>query len=230
MLNFVKRRKRLFLLIVFALLLGAAYILRNPEVLRFGRKPSLVFPGFDSEKIGRIKISAGGEEEAVLVRKDGAWVVGSAEDLPADEAAVREALETAGGLRKEKAVSANKANHNKFLVGKRGTKVVFQGGGERFELVVGKAGSVFGTTYFRRGGEEAVYLAEQDLGLVFGPGEWRDLRIKIKNRQEGIRNIKVENANGVFKLDKKGKKWELVVPQGKKDIGQSKDTGQRNKC
>ena len=214
------------MLIAFLVLLGVAFILRNPGVLPWKNSVEKVFPGFKEGKIDRVKIM-----EDVLVREGEEWKVESADNFPADKSKVELVLETTAELEKKEPVSKNKENHAKFGVdrgdqdnrGNQGRiRVKLSGEGKDFELIIGKSGPVFGSTYFRKGKEDKVYLADKSLGVIYNPGEWRDLNIGFRIQDSGFKNIIVENASGIYELEKKGEEWKLAQPKVEDKIVQSR--------
>jgi hypothetical protein len=223
----IRKNRSGIIVVVFLILLLVAYFLRNPDVLPVNKKAKLMFPGFKREEISRIEVKRSGNDADVLRMESGEWKVenpsaSSGRDFPAEREAIESALDTIGNLEKGELVSKKKENHGNFGVGESGINVKLIGKERVFKFIVGSRGPGFGKSYIRKAREDKVYLVNESSDLIFGKGEWRDLKVKLKAQSSKLKIISITNENGIFEIAKEGDKWELVKPHEEKDIVQSR--------
>ncbi|MBN1282613.1 MAG: DUF4340 domain-containing protein [Proteobacteria bacterium] len=157
-----------------------------------------LIPGFEGANVERIELSQL-LDGAVLERAGGCWRVSEdatplkrelyakeGREIPdrlwgeADSSRVSTALGVFGGLERGIVVSTNPKRRDLFQVGAAGLEVrlVDKGGSPVAELVIGKSGPDYGSTYIRRSGADEVYLVRRPLSGIFSPvaDDWRKLK------------------------------------------------------
>jgi hypothetical protein len=188
----MKNKPLLIALGVFAVLLGAYFLTRQPQVSA-GVK-ALEWPQLTAEQVQAIDI--GGAHRARLERGADGWTVASP-DAPqlkyrADEGLVRALVDALVALKAPSLVSERSAKHAEYEVdAAKGTQVTVQTtDGRRHELILGKAGRS-GGTYVRRGGSDAVFLSTVALGWQAQKdvSAWRDKTLPTVAASEVARVI-----------------------------------------
>lgn len=138
---------------------------------------ALLFPGLEKDAIDRIEILSGETQTALVREGDSVWLVSTSGNYPADPDAVRRALETLAEMKKGIISSTNKDNHARLGVDESGTTVKAGTADQaQAELIVGKQGKNYGTTFARRAGDDVVYLISENLESLFVREQsgWRD--------------------------------------------------------
>ncbi|MFA4973222.1 MAG: DUF4340 domain-containing protein [bacterium] len=197
-------------LIYLAIAVAAAIVvlfIENPDMPRVDDASRDTFiPEFDSALVARIEVTQL-LEAAALEREGEDWKVTErispmkkelyekeGKDLPEEEwkpaerARVSHALGGFGGLNKGIVVSQNPDNQELFQVKNTGVNVLLldKGGDEIAEVVIGKNGPDYGSTYVRRSNEDKVYLVDRALVGLFSPvaSDWLAQETQ-KNPAEG---------------------------------------------
>jgi hypothetical protein len=149
--------------ILCVLWLGVTFIPRGGSR---GGGPSEAVAAFLSElrpeEVTAIRFQGPGGQDAVeLTRLGDGWVVNG---FPADSAAVSRLWETAEGIEVEGLVGTNPGNHPRLGVSADSAWTLeVEGPGGARDLLVGKAGARYGTTYVRLPDEDQVYLLKGSL-------------------------------------------------------------------
>jgi len=174
-----------------AIALGIAVLLiENPDKPRVDDSVSAyLIPNFASSEVHRMEISqliSG----AQLERTEDGWRVAQmppaikeelyekegrdlpqADWQPADRSRVETALGSFGGLEAGVVVSRNPENRRHYQLGPAGLKLRLLGedGEVIADLIIGKSGQDFGSTYVMKRGTEAVLLVRRPLVGAFSP-------------------------------------------------------------
>lgn len=186
-------------------------------------KEELLFPGLDTAVVDRIVIHAG-ENGAELVRGgEGAWVVASEDDFPADPEAVERVLEASAELSAASLTSRRPSKHAIFEVDSaQAVEVALEADGEEAaRFFVGKSGPDFSSSYVRAGGRDEVYLHPRPVRSVFDRGNrtWRNKRI-FDFAREDLARLRVEREGGTLLFENRGDQgWAVLEPEGYRPIG-----------
>jgi len=172
--------KKLVLALIVALVLWGALTLypRNgrsvdasPEVLAF-----LDGVG-DGASIDAVRFRDPDGDIIELGRSEGRWIVNG---FPSDSASVAQLLDVLSNASVLELVARNVANHGRMGVTDDDARVLeVEGEGYAGSLLVGDAGSRYGTTYVRAPGQNEVYLVEGNLSVHARRSldDWRSKRI-----------------------------------------------------
>jgi hypothetical protein len=143
----------------------------------------LLFAGFKRERALKIEVQGKAADESIVLEKSASgWSVPAEAGYPADPEGIREILDFVGSARADRKVSDNPAKRGVFEVDDNGLKVKLEGaeGAVLAQVVVGKSGPDFLSTYVRKEGSDEVFLIDQSLRRIFvrvGPRQWRDKAI-----------------------------------------------------
>jgi hypothetical protein len=217
----MKFKNTLILFILLVVLIVAAVIIENPFSKKSEQKSeeeiTALFPGFKIENASKIEIKQMGSE-SILEKKEGKWIVSSANNFPADSDAVQKLLENIRDFKTKEIVSKNTKKQNLFQVNDMmgiGVKVSDFKGNLLGHVYVGKNGPNFMTTYIRKEGSDNVILADGYLKTIFDKGRtsWKDMNI-FKLDQNLIEYIRMESPTGkiVCEKDPKGI-WMVKEPE-----------------
>ncbi|MEW5739472.1 MAG: DUF4340 domain-containing protein [Myxococcota bacterium] len=173
----MKNKSFLIALSVFAVLLGAYFLTREPQVSE-GIK-TLEWPELKAEQVQAVEVS--GTHQARLERSPNGWLV-AAPATPdvkhkADEGQVKALLEALASFKAPTLVSERSAKHAEYEVdAAKGTQVkVTTADGRALALVLGKAGRT-GGVYVRKDGADSVFLSPSGLAWQVRKDvtAWRD--------------------------------------------------------
>jgi Domain of unknown function (DUF4340) len=182
-------RPFIWLLIVLAVA-GAIFVLARPDRPRVDTaSEAMLIQDFASERVARVEI-AQLLDGAVLAREPDGWLVAElptamrrellvkeGRPLPpeewrrADGTRVASALGSFGGLSEGVVVSENPEKRSLYQVDATGlaVRLIDADGKTVADLVIGKSGPDFGSSYVRRADENAVRLIDRLLVGVFSP-------------------------------------------------------------
>ncbi|GEM_PF-1090295 len=212
----MKPRQTLILGIVVALLI-IGILSYHKLYIPYKEKSEQVqaFPEFSPDMAARIEICRG-EYKAELVKRDGQWIVATEGDYPADEEGINEGLDMVKGLPATELISRNPEQRDRFeLTDEKGVRVKILSSDSRpiAEFLIGKQGSAYNSYYFRKAGEDNIYLAYEDLLDTFNREHdtWRDRSIFDFEKEEA-REISIQSEQGEIILTKNLEKdtWELL--------------------
>ena len=165
-------KRPLFLLLALALVTALVALWQQPQQLpQADAQADLFFPDYDARRIVRLEIAQQGE--GVQLTKNGEdWQVASlgAESwFPADRSRIHAALGIFGDLERGILVSRNPEKQKLYQVGTEGLrlKLVAEHNVVLGELVIGKNGPDFGSSYVRLATADDVYLVGQSLLGIF---------------------------------------------------------------
>ena len=226
----MNNKHTMVLLVIAAVLVAAAYFYSSREQAAFeASAPTerVVATGVTSNTVERIDIVQPGGKAVNLTKRDGAWYTNTEKNHRADKGLLNGLF---GVLEKEirgPVVSTNPDNFGEYEVTETsGTRVKLLGasGGEILDLMVGKAGPSFSSTFVLKPGTEEVVDADASLSyLVNRPEGWRDMAV-FDLRGEAIVGVRAEGTTATWTLEKQGDAWRMLDPyqrQGDSDKIQS---------
>lgn len=230
------KNKRSLIFLGIALLIAAiVLVVEPPENFRINDSHEKQFiKDFDSANIMRIEVEQF-LDGAELKRDGNKWLVTSyltsakkellgKEEKPlpttqwhiTDHARVESALGFFGGLQEGVLVSNNPQKQSLYQLDAAGVAVRGFDTNEReiFDIVVGKAGPDFSSTYIRRADDANVYLINRPIVGVFSPNatDWRERKIWAIDPSE-IEKVAVTSKKESWEM-KKGDdgSWKVVLP------------------
>lgn len=230
----MNKRPIIYLGIALAVAL-AILLIERPERPRVGGVSEEYFiPGYDSAKIQRVEVEQL-VDGCTLKREGDGWLVSDlttplrkelldkeGREAPqerwftADRARVGGALGAFGGLEQGVVVSDNPGKQSLYQVDKAGVSVrAFDSDGKEItDVVVGKNGPDFSSTYIRRADGDRVYLIRRSIVGMFSPRafDWRERRI-WPIEPASVSAIEVKSPKGKWSAarDEKGE-WKITQP------------------
>lgn len=207
------------LLIVIAVILVNKFALQ-PGAEKRKTESALSFPGFNSDQVKRIEISRE-ERKDVLIKNDNNWAVENEGNFPADPEGVQKLLEAAQKLTCNQEVSSSEKELSRFdLTKDQALEVKMIGGQETLaNLYVGKRGTSYTSSYFRKADENKICLTYQNLTSVFDRtnDSWKDKSI-FSFTAEDCKALQIQDGATSYFLEKdlKNSKWELVIGKARK--------------
>ncbi len=176
----------------------------------------ITFPVFSPEDVSYLNISAK-DSRVELIRTNGEWYL-KGTGKKADGEAVSNALQTLSELKTGDVISKKADKHAMFEVDiETGTAV--EAGGESgaiLNIIAGKNGPSFSSSYLRIAGDDKVYLVGGYIKPLFtksaGTG-WRETRI-FDFEAATAREIIIESEAGTVSLVKNGEGgWQFLAPE-----------------
>lgn len=198
-------RKTILALIVFVLLLAAAYaVVRSPEKGDRSATPKTrPLSAITASAVQRLTVR-GKSGEVVLERDGTRWRLTKPVAYPADRVAVEAAVERLGKLEFGDLVSELPTKQSELEVDDRtGIRVTAEGGGKVLgELTVGKVVEEF--TMVRPAGKNQIYQAVGAFRMDFDREvrNWRDRTI-LELKQDEVRGLEVTSPSGRISLARK---------------------------
>ncbi|RKZ04995.1 MAG: hypothetical protein DRQ04_00250 [Candidatus Hydrothermota bacterium] len=191
--------KLLIILVILALL---AFLVERSRTRKLSPHLRRLISEKQTEKIDRIIISREGDTSR-LIRENDTWYVEIlGKKKKTDEKKVDRLFGTLDSLRGE-LVSSSGERYGEYEVDEKGLRALFLSGDDTvLDIIVGKSGPDFNSSYVRKTDEEGVYLVNRYLKSVFypNPDRWRDRKI-VEFDRDSIEEFSV----------RKGKKYCRVV-------------------
>ncbi|HDM89642.1 MAG TPA: DUF4340 domain-containing protein [candidate division WOR-3 bacterium] len=191
--------KLLIILVILALL---AFLVERSRTRKLSPHLRRLISEKQTEKIDRIIISREGDTSR-LIRENDTWYVEIlGKKKKTDEKKVDRLFGTLDSLRGE-LVSSSGERYGEYEVDEKGLRALFLSGDDTvLDIIVGKSGPDFNSSYVRKTDEEGVYLVNRYLRSVFypNPDRWRDRKI-VEFDRDSIEEFSV----------RKGKKYCRVV-------------------
>jgi len=174
------------------------------------------FSKIDKDKI--IKIVLDNENKKIeIYKKNNHWYIKKDNfDFKADEERIKKTIDALINIRKEEIISENKNNHKKFGIDKK--KINFYTNKDKFKIYVGNEVN-FSNNYVRINDENTIFLAE-NLNDVFLNNDWRDLKVRLINKQEEINYLEINyfNKGKSLKLLKEKNDWKINGKKTKNNL------------
>ena len=165
-----------------------------------------ILAGLSLSDIDRISFSDDLGNDVTMARGDDGWVLPDADDFPVAGDKVEAILAKISALDTRRLVATNPANFTRLEVGEQDfrRRVRLESGDEGAELVLGGSGGP-DTVYFRRAGEERVYLGVglNSWELSTQISTWVDASY-VNVPPADVLEITVENAAGSFSFVREG--------------------------
>ena len=167
------------------------------------------FQGATPNSLSAVRFTDPVHHDAIELRRAGAeWKVNG---FRADSAVLARFWETLGEAKIGDLVAANPANHSRMgLAGDSAWTLELESEAGSRSLLVGDAGSRYGTTFVRLPGEDNVHLLEGNLRpQVTRPlDDWRNKRVATVDTA-GVWRIEVEREGDGFVLQRSDSVWVL---------------------
>lgn len=175
-----------------------------------------VAAGITSGSLTRIEIlpPAGGTS-VTLTRKDDAWYTDDTLGHKADRNMIGSLFNTIEQPLKGEVVSTNKDSHPDYdLTETSATRVkLVDSSGKATELLIGKTGPSFFTTFVRKPDSDEVINVRASLTYAFNkPEGWRDKSI-FEIQPDTIVGFSGEGTSGTFELRREDGQWKMKSPE-----------------
>lgn len=216
----MKTKQLLILGGVFVFLLLVVLIFENP----FGKSEhekkvetaTPLFPNFDKEQVAKIEIIAT-DGTTTLSKQEGAWIVASMDNYPADSEGVAQLLTKVGEFKNTQRVSSNPEKQAEFEVDNTGVEAKLMDINDKVlaHLFVGKITPGFLSSYVRAADANDVYVAQGNLQSVFNKGTrtWKDRTIFEFNKGNVTElNISSPEETIELRLNTEGT-WQMLKPE-----------------
>lgn len=215
------KRQHLTILGLVLVLLGGVYLAtERPFAVRRGAgglmPVNLLFADFSADDAERITVS-GPSDWVALVREPLGWMIEGEPRRHADDSKVSEALQKISELTTSDLVSMIPDKHEVFEVNaEKGTRVTAAAGSDLVlaDLVIGKPGPDFMSSYVRKADGSDVYLSGHGLSFALRPDEafWRDRKL-MSFSTEDVTRLSVECREAAFVVTRDGDGgWRLTAP------------------
>ncbi|MEW6500089.1 MAG: DUF4340 domain-containing protein [Thermodesulfobacteriota bacterium] len=204
-----KRNRILLGLLCLQVVLIAIVFMPRPQ----GGAAKVFFEGLKPEAVARLTVATADGRTLSVSRQGKGWVVESPPHYPADRDKIENLLTRLVGLRSDRLVAQTGEAHNRFQVGpsRFGQKVTLTltAGGERI-LYLGSSPN-YTSVHVRAEGDDKVYLVNELAGWQVPADEkfWL-AREYVAVNPEALREIRLVNSAGAFRLVKGEKGWRLA--------------------
>jgi len=205
----------LFLLSIIILIIS--FLFFQQKIKNLISQKQIIKPFAKLNKDELIKIIFEEENKKIEVyKKNNHWYLKKDNfEFRADEEKVNKTIDALINIKKEEIVSQNKNKHKNFGIDKK--KIIFYAFKKKVEIYIGNSIN-FSNNYVRIDNENDVFLAE-DLNDVFLNNDWRDLRVRLINKQEELNSLEINylNKGKSLKLLKEKDDWKINGKNAKKD-------------
>ena len=215
----MKKKNIFILLFVLGVFVLAAFIMEGPIGKRKERKAakeSILFPGFETDRVASVEISAK-DREVRLDREGDSWVVATSDNYPADAEAVETMLDRVGDFRAAFTASRSAEKHSLFEVDESGIEVKMLGTAEDVlaHLFIGKLGPGM-SSYIRKADQDTVHKVDGYVGPIFDKADrgWRDRTIFDFDASQVQRLTLISQDKGEVAIEAlEGGGWQIVSPE-----------------
>ena len=205
------------LVLAVALVAAAYYYSSSDEAAVRASAPAFrtVSDGVTSSTVQRIDIAPAGAPAVAIVKRDAIWYTDPAKDQKADQALVSGLFGAVEKRLEGQVVSTNPDSFAGYEVTETSAtrlKFMSEDGKAVADLLVGKAGPGFSTTFVMKPGADEVVEAEASLSyLVNRPEGWRDMNV-FDLRSDAITAVKSEGTSATWALKMEAGKWLMTEP------------------
>jgi hypothetical protein len=196
----------------------------KPRSEKKREESSQSYGNFDVKKVKRIEITRG-EKKDILAGVANGWVVETEANYPADSEAVDRALKAAKKLSCGSEVASGDDQLSRFELEKgkaMEVRLLDDKSQPLADFFVGKRGTTYSSSYFRKAEDKKVCLAYENLTALFDRTNdtWRDKNIFNFNAAD-CKTLKIEDGATVVWLDKNASdnKWVMLEAQNKIPAG-----------
>lgn len=170
--------------------------------------------GFEAETVVNLTIKDSDDNTVVLHKNDqGDWVLPDKDDYPAQNTRVQQLLNGLEALNRNRLIARNTASHSRLGVSgndfERLIEIEMADSGTRTIYLGTSAGA--SAAHVRLGDEDTVYLTSEMAAWEIPArlASWINTTYFSVPR-DAITTLQIENANGVYQLQKTGDSWSLV--------------------
>jgi hypothetical protein len=211
-------KNTLVLLILAVALVGVAFWFNSREqsqAVAAAAPTRTILEGITSTTVERVEIAVPGAQPVALEKADAVWYTDAAKKHRADKNLVNGVFSVIEKRVEGDVVSSNPESFADFQVtDTSGTRVKLLGTGGKVmaDLMIGKAGPSFTSTYVLATGAKEVVDAQAALSYLFNkPEGWRDKAL-MEIRSDAIVGIRAEGTSATYELVKEGDKWLFKSP------------------
>lgn len=157
------------------------------------------------------------EKKVVFDKSSGRWLVSTSQDYPGDEKKITEALDKLKALQNAEIISTNPDSHPDMEVDEeKGTLLKLFGPNNSLiaELIIGKAGPTWGTSYVRRRNANNTVLVREGLHNTFTAdgSDWLHKEI-MKFELKDLSKVTVKSKDGEYTIEQpEENKWKITSP------------------
>lgn len=183
----------------------------DAEGTSLARGGSLV-QNFDPEAYTSLILEDDSGQQIELGLVDGAWVLPSADNYPAQSARIQELLNTIERIQANRLVTRTASSHRRLQVAEDAfyrKLILRKADGSTTTLYVGSSGGGR-TRHVRLEGEDAVYLTDEIAAGQLDPiiSSWVNT-VYFTIAADSLRQITIENANGITTLNREEGVWRV---------------------
>jgi len=159
-----------------------------------------------------------GRTTATLYQVNNNWYINEEGTYAAEKITLRTIWESLSKIKQGEVVSTNPQNYERFNLGKNATNVTFydKGGKVADEIIIGKNGPDYQSSYIRRPNKDAVLKVPGMLTYIFsrgGPNAWRE-REMIKQDINNVTTLNITGPDTKTKIVKLAdESWEVFEPK-----------------
>jgi len=177
-------------------------------------KSALVYPKLDISKVQRIELARENKKD-LLVLSDSNWLVETENNYPADPEGVEKLLEASKALTCNEQITSSEQELERFELTEAkalSVKLLNDKSDTLAHFYIGKRGTTYSSSYFRKAHDNTICLTYQNLITIFDrtTDSWRDKAIFRFNAND-CKSLEIEDGATIFTLakDLKENKWEL---------------------
>jgi len=193
----------------------------KPRTEKKASESTRVFPGFDAKLVKKIELTRGSKKD-ILSTRDSSWVVETEAGYQADAEGITKVLESVKKLACGTEVASGQEQFSRFDLDKdKALELKLYGGKNQVlaDFYIGKRGTTYSSSYFRKEGDNKICLAYENLTTIFDRTNdtWRDKNI-LNFTAADCKTLKIEDGATITWLDKnlQENKWEMLEAQNKK--------------
>ncbi len=199
------------LISIFIVALVAVILLVFRMMFNNDNQDNEILGNLELTKVDSIRLEKNQEILELKKNDQGFWQVNG---FAADQEKIKILMEKAGALKVINLVSKNPDNFTKFdLNDNSAKKMIFNASNsEILNLIIGKTGSDWNSTYLRLATKNEVFLVDQELNSLFSlvPDNWRDKTV-LNIDSNKITKIEFVYPNKKFVLTKAGEQWQAKI-------------------
>lgn len=199
----MKRNINLILLIILIVLILSIIYIKNPFIIK---KKVLIIPEINKEMVNKLEI-----KDFVIEKQGEDWIISSDNGILARKDYIDKILDYFKNVKIKEKISKNPKKFSKFKVDdKNGIRLkIYEQSALKINIIVGKIGPDYNSTYIRRENENIVYLISGKLVFYVDRDDFKDKRLLTIN-QDKVEEFSFKYKNGInFKVIKSDDKWKI---------------------